>query len=149
MSEAGGRKGEDVRSARTARASPIKARRIRRSRLGLRFGCATALALLAAGRVLAAQPTPGQVTPPSLQPPPSNPPGQAPTLRQPMISRAPPGAETTFVQVSQVEVEGGFGPVQAETASLVTPFANRRVSVAQLYDLAAQIEAAYARHGYV
>lgn len=95
-----------------------------------------------------AAPSPGQVTPPTLVPP-------APSAPEPIVipgpgpAEAPPGAERLSVTVGAVEVAGGLPALATDTEALVAPLRGQRVTVAELYGLAARIEAAYAAHGYV
>lgn len=92
-------------------------------------------------------PAPSQVTPRTVipqSPPPRA--GQLPIL--PRV-RAPEGAETLHVSIADIEVDNGFPELAEKTRDLTEPFRSRRVSVADLYALAAEIEAAYARAGFV
>ena len=54
-----------------------------------------------------------------------------------------------MLRVGSVEVGGGLESMAAETERLTAPFKDRPSSVADLYDLAGRIEAAYARRGYI
>ncbi len=61
----------------------------------------------------------------------------------------PPGAAGLSVTPGQVIVEGFFPDVADEVAALTQGIEGHKVTLADLYRLAAAIEAAHARHGYV
>jgi hemolysin activation/secretion protein len=105
-----------------------------------------ALAALVLGGPASAQ-APSQVTPRDVRPP-----VQAPSAAPPVApapTAAPAGAETLSVTVGEVLVEGGFPELQAQTQALTAPYRNRRTTVADLYQLAARIEQAYAAAGFI
>lgn len=110
--------------------------------------CAPALGVVAFATALPAMAqAPSQVTPRDVRPP-----AQAPAAPPPITApppTAPPGAEALKITVGEVVVEDGFPELAAETAALAAPFRNRRATVAEIYALAASIEQAYARAGYV
>ncbi|MDB5432288.1 MAG: ShlB/FhaC/HecB family hemolysin secretion/activation protein [Caulobacter sp.] len=91
-----------------------------------------------------------QVTPKGGPPEAQHPPERtAPPTPAKRASTAPPGSEKLNVTVGDVSVEGGFPELAGATERLVAPFQGRRVTVAALYDLAADLESAYARAGYI
>lgn len=121
-----------------------------RSMGGLRTALATAASLAALGaafEVRAQDSTPGQVAPPTLQP--DAPPAAPPPLTPAAPAAAPPDGAGLTVEVARISVEGGRPELAGVTADLIRPFESRRASVAELYKLAGDLEAAYARHGYV
>jgi hemolysin activation/secretion protein len=95
----------------------------------------------------AQQVAPSRVTPESLRPPPA----PAPTIEVPSTAptQAPPAAANLSVTVGRFEVAGTFAEFQGQTAALLEPLRGKRLTVAQLYDAAAQLEQAYAAAGYV
>jgi hemolysin activation/secretion protein len=64
-------------------------------------------------------------------------------------AQAPPGADTLFVTPSDVEAVGGFPELAADFAKLRSRLAGRRISGADIYAAARELETAYARAGYV
>jgi hemolysin activation/secretion protein len=89
---------------------------------------------------------PSRVTPESLRPPaPGVPEIEVPSAAAP----APAGASGLSVMVGRVEVEGTFPGFAAETAAIAGPLQGKRVTVAQIYGLATELEHAYAAAGYV
>ena len=62
---------------------------------------------------------------------------------------APPGAEKLFVKLSGVSVKGGLPQLEAATAALAAGLTGRRVSGAEVFAAARELEAAYAAAGYV
>ncbi|WP_441518615.1 ShlB/FhaC/HecB family hemolysin secretion/activation protein [Bradyrhizobium sp. 2TAF24] len=62
---------------------------------------------------------------------------------------APAGAETLFVRLSGVHVVGGLPQLAAATATLEARLAGRKVSGAEIFAAARELEAAYAAAGYV
>lgn len=93
-----------------------------------------------------AQPAP-RITPRDLRPDlPVTPPAQLP---EPAPAAAPQGAETLFVTLQDVQVEGGFPEFAAQTQALAAPLAGQRVAATAFYGLADAIEALYRAAGYV
>ena len=62
---------------------------------------------------------------------------------------APAGAEKLFVKLSGVSVKGGLPRLEAATAALEARLTGRRVSGAEVFAAARELEAAYAAAGYV
>ncbi|HKU95330.1 MAG TPA: POTRA domain-containing protein, partial [Vineibacter sp.] len=109
------------------------------------------LSLLASayGSAVVAQsvPSPSQLAPRSGQPVQAPTPGTI-TIPETAPTTAPPGAERIEVTVGQIRIDGGYLPLDADTAAAVAGATGRRVTVARLYDVAAAIERAYAVQGY-
>ena len=94
-------------------------------------------------------PAASQITPPTFRPPLETAPTAPPVLPGVTIE-APPGAEKLFVRLSGVRVEGSFPELAAETRALEARLASgQQVSGAELFAAAAELEAAYARAGFV
>jgi len=92
-------------------------------------------------------PSPGQLAP---RP---GPPVQAPapgaiTIPETAPAAAPPGAERIEVTVGQIQVDGGYLQLDADTAAAVAGVTGKRVTVARFYEVAAAIERSYAAQGY-
>lgn len=90
---------------------------------------------------------PSQVTPRTFVPPP------AAAARAFEISAAaglaaPRGAEQFSLLVGRVELEGGFPELAADNAALAERLTGKRVSVADIFAAAADLERAYAAAGY-
>lgn len=62
---------------------------------------------------------------------------------------APAGAEKLFVRLSGVSVKGGLPQLAAATADLEARLSGRRVSGAEVFAAARDLEAAYGKAGYV
>ncbi|TYC59803.1 ShlB/FhaC/HecB family hemolysin secretion/activation protein [Rhodobacterales bacterium] len=62
---------------------------------------------------------------------------------------APAGADSLHVTPSGLEVSGGFDELESETKTIEAGFAGKRVSAADLFKAADELEAAYARAGYL
>ena len=62
---------------------------------------------------------------------------------------APVGAEKLFVRLRGVQVENGLGELAAAQAAVTSRLSGRRVSGAEIFAAARELEAAYARAGYV
>jgi len=91
---------------------------------------------------------PSQLTPQSLRPATAaNNAGVV--LRGPSGSAMPAGAEALTVLIGDVVIEGAFAELAPQTRSLVASLEGKRVSTAQIYALAAALEQAHARTGYV
>jgi hemolysin activation/secretion protein len=96
--------------------------------------------------------TPGasQITPPTFRPPLEKAPTVGPVVPTPPPVEAPPGAEKLFVQLGGLMVDGGFPELAAETRALEARLVSGRpVSGADLFAAASELEAAYARAGFV
>ncbi|MFC0012061.1 ShlB/FhaC/HecB family hemolysin secretion/activation protein [Devosia nitrariae] len=63
--------------------------------------------------------------------------------------RAPEGAEALVVALANVVVEGGKPELEQQTAQIRAALTGRRVSVAEIFERARDLEAAYADAGYV
>ncbi|WP_428332432.1 ShlB/FhaC/HecB family hemolysin secretion/activation protein [Novosphingobium sp.] len=61
----------------------------------------------------------------------------------------PAGAETLSVTLSGATIEGGFAEVVPQTEAVLAGLRGRRVTLAQIYAAASEIEAIHARAGYV
>jgi hemolysin activation/secretion protein len=106
------------------------------------------LGLLACAAPALGQPA-SQTTPRDLRPEPALP-SPAPLPQPPAAppKAVAPGAGLT-VTLARIEVEGGFPEFVAATKALATPYAGRRVSVGELYQLAEDIEGLYRQAGFV
>ncbi|MEW6640181.1 MAG: ShlB/FhaC/HecB family hemolysin secretion/activation protein [Pseudomonadota bacterium] len=62
---------------------------------------------------------------------------------------APAGAEKLFVKLAGVSIKGGLPQLAAATAALEARLAGHKVSGADIFAAARELEAAYARAGYV
>jgi hemolysin activation/secretion protein len=62
---------------------------------------------------------------------------------------APAGAEGMSVTLAGATLEGGFPEVATESAAILAKLRGQRVTLAQIYAAASEIEAAHARAGYV
>lgn len=93
-------------------------------------------------------PAPSQVTPQNIAPPQAAPPPPLAITGAP-AAKAPAGAENLSVSVGSVVVDGGFPDMAAQTERLVASWRGQTRTIAQLYDLAAAIEGAYAAQGYI
>lgn len=92
-------------------------------------------------------PSPGQLAP---RP---GPPVQTPTPDSVIIpeappAAAPPGADRAQVTVGGIAIDGGYLQLDADTQAAIAGVTGRRVSVAQLYEIAARVERYYAAQGY-
>ena len=63
--------------------------------------------------------------------------------------QAPAGAENLSVTLGDVRVEGGFAEVASQTDAVAQTLRGKRVTLAQIYAVASEIEAIHARAGYV
>ncbi|HWD59744.1 MAG TPA: ShlB/FhaC/HecB family hemolysin secretion/activation protein [Stellaceae bacterium] len=93
------------------------------------------------------QVAPSRVTPESLRPAPA----AAPTIELPSAApeAVPAAAANLSVTVGQFAVAGTFPGFEDETAGLLDPLRGQRLTVAQIFATAAQLEQAYAAAGYV
>ena len=108
-----------------------------------------ALALSVTGGTASAQTvSPVTVTPSTLAPEQSNT-GYRLEIPEAGALQAPAGAEKMSVTLTDVQIAGGFPEVAAQTDAVIAGLRNRRVSLAQIYAAASQIEAIHARAGYV
>ncbi|MEM9496139.1 MAG: ShlB/FhaC/HecB family hemolysin secretion/activation protein [Pseudomonadota bacterium] len=70
-------------------------------------------------------------------------------LQKPGGAIGPKGADSLFVTLDKVVVEGGLAGFDEEVGTLTASVEKRRVSVEDLYKVAAQIEARYHNAGYI
>jgi hemolysin activation/secretion protein len=91
--------------------------------------------------------TASQITPPSFRPNMERPGGFA--LTGGVGLATPSGAEKLFVELSGIQVKGALPELAAATAELKRRLAGRSVSGAEIFAAARDLEAAYARAGYV
>lgn len=106
------------------------------------------LAFVGAPRAAQAQIAPSQVTPQTLRPTltfgsPSLP------VEDRLQLQAPKGSERLSVMAGRVAITGTFDDLAEQTRALTATIAQRRVTVAQVYEFAGALEQAYARAGYV
>jgi hemolysin activation/secretion protein len=99
-----------------------------------------------------AQPAASEVTPRSLRPEPVTPPAAAPPsvdVPSGVPSRAPSGAENLHVTVKKIVVDGAYPELSGAALQILGPLEGHRVSVAQLYQAASELEQAYVKAGYM
>lgn len=92
--------------------------------------------------------TAGQVTAPSYEPPPQQSAGSVVFSGAPGL-KAPEGAEKLSILIKHVTVEDGLPEMAPAQALLETRLTRGRISVAEIFSAAADLEAAYAKAGYV
>lgn len=97
--------------------------------------------------VLAYAQTASQITPPSFRPNVERHGGFAVSGGQGLTT--PAGAEKLFVKLSGIQIKGGLPNLAAATAELERRLIGRSVSGAEIFAAARELEAAYARSGYV
>src|SRR5947209_7324063 len=91
-------------------------------------------------------PAPSQVVPPTITAPP---PTARITLPQvPAGAEAPPQAKKLFFVLTGLDISGEFPELADERAALVKPLIGKRISVADLFELANKLQQAYVRAGY-
>lgn len=115
--------------------------------ISLTTSVAIALAATAAPSGAAAQST-SRVTPQNIAPVEKSGDGSI-VLPQNGMSIAPPGADALMVRVQAFDVSGTNGEFSSEIGAITGPLTGQNVSVARLYQAAAQIEALYARSGRI
>jgi len=96
----------------------------------------------------AQQAAPVTVTPPSLRPQPTDN-GFRIDIPNAGALSAPAGAESLSVTLASVSVEGGFAEVAGQTDPILAQLRGQRVTLAQVYAAASEIEAIHARAGYI
>jgi len=101
---------------------------------------------LAHAQVLA--PAPSQVTPPRLPAAPRVAP-EIPSVQPPEAPAFPKDAEKLSFVLLGFDVEGEFEEFVATRRELAAPMIGKRVTVAQVFDFATQLQAAYIRAGYL
>ena len=104
-------------------------------------------ACLALWPVVAEAQTASQITPPSFRPNLERPGGFALTGGSGLAT--PLGAEKLFVRLSGIQIKGALPELSAATAELRQRLAGRPVSGAEIFAAARDLEAAYAKAGYV
>ena len=102
----------------------------------------------AGGAAIAESPSPSRVTPESFAPAPVRASG---AINIPAIEpgAVPKGADSLSVTISDVIVDGASPEFGAAIDAAIAKVKGRRVTVKALYGVAAEIEAAYSRAGYV
>jgi hemolysin activation/secretion protein len=110
--------------------------------------CGPVLALAGSATAQAQATAPSSITPQTLRP---DTPDRNTSVAIPQAGtlEAPQGAGQLSVRIGKVTVEGGFAELDAQTAAIVTPLEARSVTLAEIYQAASEIEAAYARAGFV
>jgi hemolysin activation/secretion protein len=93
-------------------------------------------------------PAPSQVTPPRLPTEP-RPAPQIPTISPPEAPAFPKDAEKLSLVLLGFDIEGEFEEFVATRRELATPLIGKRVTVAQIFDFATQLQEAYVRAGYL
>ena len=88
------------------------------------------------------------VVPPSLAPAPAER-AAPPDIPLSAPLEAPQGSGGLEVTPSGVAIDGGFAELAGQTAAIVGPLEGRRDTLTQIYAAASEIQAAYARAGYV
>jgi hemolysin activation/secretion protein len=126
----------------------LRARRRQNDSLQAALALCAALALwTGAAQAQTAVPAPSQVAPPVIHPAPA-----APTrIVLPQVeagTQAPPEAKKLTFVLIDVDIEGGFAELADTQRELVTPLIGRRISVADVFDLATSLQQAYVRAGY-
>src|SRR5262249_47473439 len=122
---------------------------LRRILLGALF-VAGAGALAQAQEIPAARvaPAPSQVEPPRLPAAPRIAP-EIPSVQPPEAPACPKDAEKLSFVLLGFGVEGEFEEFVATSRELAAPLIGKRVTVAQVFDFATQLQAAYVRAGYL
>jgi hemolysin activation/secretion protein len=92
--------------------------------------------------------TASQITPRAFAPTVVDRLGQRPSLGKPPIE-APSGTKTIFVTPGRVEITDSFTELESDNAEIRTRLTGRRISGAEIYAAARDLEAAYARAGFV
>ncbi|MEL7133188.1 MAG: ShlB/FhaC/HecB family hemolysin secretion/activation protein [Pseudomonadota bacterium] len=93
-------------------------------------------------------PTASQITPDTLQPPLQRLNGSV-VFTGRAGTQAPPGSESIGITLSAVDLEGGLPQLAAENAAFEAQLTRGRIPVSELFDATADLEAAYAREGFV
>jgi hemolysin activation/secretion protein len=100
------------------------------------------------GSAFAQSATPSTVTPQSLRPEKTDN-GFRVDIPEAGALRPPAGSENLKVTLGSVMLEGGFPEVAAETDAALAQLRGQAVTLARIYEIASQIEAAHARAGFV
>ncbi len=113
----------------------------------------SAAAIILGPQPSGAQPAPGtapsQVTPPTLRPPAEPAASEGVVLPESTPTAAPAGAESLFVTPAAFIVGGEFPELEAARRELFDPVVGTRIPASRVFELAGQLEQAYARAGYV
>ncbi|MGX5803456.1 ShlB/FhaC/HecB family hemolysin secretion/activation protein [Bradyrhizobium sp. Arg314] len=120
---------------------------------GWRVGRCIKMALAAASACLwlsasAFAQTASQITPPTFRPPPG-PDTAGVSIPESEGLEAPPGAEKLKVKLAGVHIEGGLAEMADATRKVTAGISRRTVTAAEIFAAAQQLEAEYARAGYV
>ena len=111
-----------------------------------------ALFVAGAGSLAQAQervaPAPSQVEPPRLPAAPRVAP-EIPSVQPPETPAFPKDAEKLSFVLLGLDIEGEFEEFVATSRELAAPLIGKRVTVAQVFEFAAQLQAAYVRAGYL
>ncbi|TPL00800.1 ShlB/FhaC/HecB family hemolysin secretion/activation protein [Mesorhizobium sp. B2-4-16] len=92
--------------------------------------------------------TASQITPPTFRPPPG-PDTAGVSIPESKGLEAPAGAEKLKVRLAGVHIEGGFADMADATRKVTAGLSRRTVTAAEIFAAARQLEAEYARAGYV
>lgn len=125
----------------------MQAQAIRRTWRGDAWGWAAFAGSLLLSTASFAQ-TASQITPPSFRPDQLRAGGTLVFSGKPGLD-APAGAERLTIKLSGVTIEGGLGELSAEHQRLQSRLAGGRIPASELFAAARELEAAYARAGYV
>ena len=93
-------------------------------------------------------PAPETVTPKTLQPPVEKSEATV-AIPQAEALTPPPGADSIFMTPTHIIIENAFSEVAKRSDTLARSAEGRRLSLAQIYHLASEIEAIHARQGFV
>jgi hemolysin activation/secretion protein len=91
--------------------------------------------------------SPSQVTPPSLRPS-VGPSTDSLPESQPRVEAIPPASARLDVLIGKVRVQGTFAPLARKTDREIAKIRGRRLTVAEIYAIAAALERLYADAGY-
>ena len=92
--------------------------------------------------------TASQITPPTFRPPPG-PDTAGVAIPESKGLEAPAGAEKLKVKLAAVHIEGGLADMADATRKVAAGLSHRTVTAAEIFAAARQLEAEYARAGYV
>jgi hemolysin activation/secretion protein len=90
-----------------------------------------------------------QITPPTLAPPIQPRQGEGFSRPENTGVATPAGADSLFVTLSAVEIEGSFPAMKSAIQTVTTQLVGKRVSGADIFAAARALEQAYAKAGYV
>lgn len=91
-------------------------------------------------------PPPSQVAPPVIAP--VRPAPRISLPRVPAGTEAPTQAKTLFFVLTGLDIDGEFPELTAARTEVVAPFVGKRISVAELFELANKLQQAYVNAGY-